>query len=70
MSGKDGRIFNAMLHVVSKMQWQPIGKWYDTGDRQLCCPFCFNPKSYGHIPQCELYELIHSLEIRVGKYGS
>lgn len=47
-----------MHELLLKLQWMPIGKKYDTGDKQKICPICGNPEMQSHDASCELYNTI------------
>jgi len=63
----DRYIWEAALKLLDKIQWQPIGRKFDTGDRQNICPVCRESKFQGHQIDCELDGLISAIGSRI--YG-
>ena len=57
----DLNAWKAISKLLRKMEWQEIGRKYDTGDRQSICPICRESEFQGHSNDCELLVVIDSI---------
>lgn len=51
---EDFDAWEAIQKLLIKLQYQPIGKKFDTGERQIICPICFCTSNEHHNSECEL----------------
>ena len=63
---KEYNAWESILLLLKKLEWQEIGRKYDTGDRQSICPVCRDPKSI-HDIDCEIGNAISAIESILNK---
>ena len=59
---EDFRAWHMVLGLLKRMEWQPIGRKFDTGDRQEICSACSGKKFEGHNDGCELQLAIKEID--------
>ena len=58
---KDYNAWESIVILLNAIQWQPIGRKYDSGDRAIICPICRDSETEGHSGDCSLGDAISEI---------